>query len=384
MENRTVLRYGMVGGSLTSFIGNVHRRAIAFERDVELVAGCFSTNPASNRETGEAYHLSPDRVYASYEEMARLESEREDRIDFVDVVTPNNVHFDIVKAFLTYGFHVVCEKPLCLEIEQAAELEKLAAEKNVLFAVTYAYTGYSMAKFARQLIAEGKIGKVFNVRAEYLQDWLLGQIGEDGDSEGMLSAWRVNPVYAGRSNCVGDIGTHIESMVNYMTGLEIERVSARINRFGHPLDLDANMQVEFKGGACGQYSCSQVSAGYNNGLTVRIFGTKGAIEWRQENPDDLRVVIKGQPVQLYQRGTDHVYGRGAALSRIPSGHPEGYYVAFANLFQIYTGALRKRLTGQELTREDLDFPGIREGVTGTRFIHAVIESGDNDSAWVKV
>jgi len=380
---KKILKYGMVGGSLSSFIGNVHRIAYNFERDVRLVAGCFSSNPESGRETGEAYGLDSDRIYSSFEEMARLESLREDPIDYVDINTPNNVHYEIIKAFLNYGFHIVCEKPLCLELEQAIELEALAKEKGVLFAVTYAYSGYAMPKFAKQLIEEGKIGEIFNVRAEYLQDWLLGQVGEDGGSEGLLSAWRVTPELAGRSNCVGDIGTHIESMVNYMTGLEIKRVQAKINRFGHPLDLDANIQVEFTSGAYGQYTCSQVSSGYNNALKVRIFGTKGAIEWDQEDPDVLMVTIKGQAKQKYYRGTDHVYGRAAELSRIPSGHPEGYYVAYANFLKIVLDALRKKLAGDELTATDMDFPGIEEGAAGTKFVHAVIESGDNDSKWVE-
>ncbi|MDR2933367.1 MAG: Gfo/Idh/MocA family oxidoreductase [Oscillospiraceae bacterium] len=384
MGQRSFLRYGMVGGSLSSFMGNVHRTAIGFERDVILTAGCFSSRDAVNLETGEALGLDPARVYLDFSEMARVESERDDGIDFVVIVTPNNVHYEAAKAFLEHGINVVCEKPLCIELDQALALEKLADESGVLFAVTYAYTGYAMAKLARQMIKEGKIGEVINVNAEYLQEWLLSQVGDSGESLGTLSTWRTDPNKAGNSNCVGDIGTHIESIVSYMTGLEIKRVSARVDRFGHTLDLNANILVEYSNGCPGLYTCSQVSAGYGNALAVRIFGSKGAIEWKQESPDELRVTLLGQPVQTYYRGTDSIYGRAAQVSRIPSGHPEGYYVAFANTYKIYTNAVRKKLNGEPLMAEDLDFPTIRDGVAGVKFITATMESGRKDSAWVEL
>lgn len=384
MGKRTFLRYGMVGGSLSSFMGNVHRKAIAFERDVILTAGCFSTQSTSNTETGEAFHLDQERVYSDFTEMAKKESSRDDCIDFVVIVTPNNAHYEPVKAFLEVGINVVCEKPLCLEAGQAEDLATLAEEKGVLFAVTYAYTGYAMAKYAKQLISEGKIGEVINVNAEYLQEWLLSQVEDSSGSTGSLSTWRTDPVKAGISNCVGDIGTHIESMVSYMTGLEVKRVSARIDRFGHALDLNANIMVEYSNGCPGIYTCSQVSAGYYNALNIRIFGSKGAIEWRQEAPDELKVTLLGEMPRTYARGTDSIHGRGAELSRIPSGHPEGYFIAFANTYKIYTGALLKRLNGETLLADDLDFPTVRDGVAGVKFINAVIKSGDSDSAWVQL
>jgi len=382
MSKRNFLRYGMVGGSLSSFMGNVHRKAIAFEKDINLTAGCFSTNEELNIKTGEELHLCPERVYPDFYEMAKAEAAREDGIDFVVVVTPNNVHYEAVKAFLENGINVVCEKPLCFENNQAEELQKIAKEKDLLFVVTYAYTGYAMVKFAKQLIEEGKIGKVINVNGEYLQEWLLSQVEEEGKSLGTLSTWRTDPAKAGISNCIGDIGTHIESLVSYMTGLEIKRVAARIDRFNNVLELNANILVEYTNGCPGVYTCSQVTAGYGNALAVRIFGSKGAIEWKQEVPDELRVTLLGQPAQLYQRGTDSIYGRGADVTRIPSGHPEGYFVAFANTYKIYTNAVLKKINGEELTTVDLDFPTGKDGVAGVKFINAAIKSGDNDSCWV--
>jgi len=378
---RNIIRYGMVGGSLNSFIGRVHKNAINFEVNAMLTAGCFSSNKSNNLETGDYYHLPTDRVYADYKDMAEKESQRKDKIDFVCVVTPNSTHYDIAKEFLLHDINVVCEKPLCSEISQAEELKKIAFERGLLFAVTYTYSGYGMVKQAKQLIKEGGIGKVINVNAEYLQEWLIDSIGSDASQTAKLSGWRTDPEIAGISNCVGDIGTHIENTVAYMTGLRIKRVAAKLDYFNQPLDLNANMLVEFDNGASGIYSCSQVAVGYANGLTIRIFGTKGSIEWRQEQPNQLKVTLKGQPSAIYERGTGYITGRAAQLNRIPSGHPEGYYEAFANVYKTYLGAILKTINGEKLTAEDLDFPKIEDGVEGVKFIHAVVESAGNDSSW---
>ena len=299
MEKRTRLRYGMVGGGKGAFIGAVHRRAVALEETADLVAGCFSSREAVNEETGKFYGVEPDRIYSSYAEMAKKEAAREDGIDFVSIVTPNFTHYEVAKAFLEAGIHIVCEKPLCFTIEQGEELEQLAREKNLLFAVTYTYTGYDMVKFAKELVAKGEIGEVINVNAEYLQDWLIDEIGGGDQTTTKLSVWRTDPEKSGISNCVGDIGTHIEDTVAYITGLHPKRVAAAVDKYGMDLDLNANILVEYENGAHGVYSCSQVCAGHLNGLVVRIFGTKGAIEWVQEEPDRLHVTRKGEPSQLY-------------------------------------------------------------------------------------
>ncbi|PYG90392.1 putative dehydrogenase [Ruminiclostridium sufflavum DSM 19573] len=381
---RSIVRYGMVGGSLNSFIGRVHKNALNFEISAELVAGSFSSNMSSSLDTGNYYSLASDRVYSDYREMAARESLRDDKIDFVCIVTPNSTHYEIAREFLLQDINVVCEKPLCADIGQAEELQKLANERGLLFAVTYTYSGYGMVKQARQLIAEGKIGKVINVNAEYLQEWLIDSIGSNASQTAKLSGWRTNPDVAGISNCVGDIGTHIENTVAYMTGLKIKRVAAKLDYFNQPLDLNANMLIDFDNGASGVYSCSQVAVGYANGLTVRIFGTNGAIEWRQEQPNQLKVTLKGQPSAVYERGTGYITGRAAQLNRIPSGHPEGYYEAFANVYKTYLGAVLKKINGESPTPEDLDFPKICDGVEGVRFIHAAVKSSRNASMWTDV
>ena len=382
---KTNVTYGMVGGGLNAFIGAVHRQGIAFDPRAAIAAGCFSRDGEINRETGKVLKICGDRLYPDYAEMAKEEAERSDGIDFVVITTPNYKHYDIAKEFLLNGINVVCEKPLCFEIGQAEELKEIAEEKDLLFAVAYAYSGYTMMKFARQLIMDGEIGDVFNVYGEYLQEWLIDELRPDGEGGAkLLSIWRKDPEYAGISNCTGDIGTHIENTVAYMTGLKIRRVSAKVHNFGHPLDLHSNILVEYENGASGLYSSSQVCAGYQNGLSVRIFGTKGAVEWRQEAPDQLQVTYKNRPPQIFQRGTGSIYGRAAELKRIPSGHPEGYHIAFANMYKTYIGAVLKKHNGEPLTDGDLDFPGVGDGLDGVRFLHAVIKSGSGGSEWVAV
>ena len=228
------LKYGMVGGSIYAFIGEVHRKAINFDTRAELVCGCFSNVPAENEDTAKAYGIAPSRTYADYKEMARAEAAREDGIDFVSICTPNFLHYEIAKEFLLAGINVVCEKPLCFSVEEAQELEALAAAKDLIFAVTYGYTGNTMVKVAREMIAEGKIGKVVTVNAEYAQDWLLDELDEShAGQDKNLSVWRTDPKISGISNCVGDIGTHMENMVHYLTGLKIRRISATVNKYGH-------------------------------------------------------------------------------------------------------------------------------------------------------
>lgn len=384
MEKRMRLRYGMVGGGKGAFIGAVHRRAVALEETADLVAGCFSSREAVNEETGKFYGVEPDRIYSSYAEMAKKEAAREDGIDFVSIVTPNFTHYEVAKAFLEAGIHIVCEKPLCFTVEQGEELEQLAREKNLLFAVTYTYTGYDMVKFAKELVAKGEIGEVINVNAEYLQDWLIDEIGGGDQTTTKLSVWRTDPEKSGISNCVGDIGTHIEDTVAYITGLHPKRVAAAVDKYGMDLDLNANILVEYENGAHGVYSCSQVCAGHLNGLVVRIFGTKGAIEWVQEEPDRLHVTRKGEPSQLYCRGTGYITGRAAELNHIPSGHPEGLTYAFANIYHSFMSAVLKTVNGEALDCGDRDYPTVSDGVMGVRFVQAVIASGAEGAVWKEV
>ncbi len=381
---RTKLRYGMVGGDLNAFIGNVHRRAIGVEGTAILTAGCFSSKEEKNHECGEFYNLDTDRVYKDYKEMAEKESLREDKIDFVSIVTPNITHYDIAKTFLEHGIHVVCEKPLCFTRNQAVELEELAKEKELFFAVTYSYSGYAMVKQAKKLVEDGYIGKIVNVNAEFLQEWLIDDIGNGDTSTTKLSIWRKDPKVAGISNCVGDIGTHIENTVAYVTGLKLVKVAAVLDTYGVALDLNANMLVEFENGAHGVFSCSQVCAGHANGLVIRIFGSEGAIEWKQEDPNYLYVTKKGQPMQIYNRGMGYIEGRAALLNHIPSGHPEGLLMAFANVYHAVIETILKNVNGELISADEMDFPSISAGIEGVKFIHAVVESSKNNSVWTEL
>ena len=376
------IRYGMVGGSMQAFIGEVHRKAINFDPRVELVAGCFSTREALNKETGETYGLDPERVYADYKVMAEKEAARDDGIDFVSIVTPNSTHYPVAKAFLEAGINVVCEKPLCFTVEQAEDLKATAEAKGLLFGVTHGYTGYCMSRVMREMVAEGKIGKIVSVNAEYAQDWLLDELDPDNKAELNMAVWRTDPKMTGASNCVGDIGTHIENYVAFITGLKIKRLLATTNTYGKALDLNANIIVEYDNGANGAYWCSQVAAGHCNGLAVRIYGDKGSLEWAQETPDVVRYTPKNCAPQLIQRNTAAVTEKAGACARIPSGHPEGLYVAFANLYQNYVSALIAKRNGEDASQ--FIYPTVDEGIEGVKFVHAVVESAANNSKWVEM
>lgn len=377
-----IIRYGMVGGGMKALIGEVHRKALKFDNRVELVAGCFSSHADRNAEVGVEYGLDPARVYANYEEMAKAEAAREDGIDFVSVVTPNNTHYAVCKAFLEAGINVVCEKPLCFTVEQAEELQKLSREKGLLFGVTYTYTGYVMSKVMKEMIAEGKIGKVVSVNAEYAQDWLLGELATGNNTQTNIAVWRTDPAVSGAANCVGDIGTHIENYVHYVTGLKIKRLIATTNKYGKALDLNANIIVEYENGVNGAYWCSQVAAGHYNGLAVRVYGDKGALEWVQEDPEHLRYTPMDGATQLLARGTGCIKEKAAAQGRLPSGHPEGLVTAFANIYRNYVSALVAKKNGADA--EVYDYPRVEDGVNGVRFVKAVVESAANGSRWVEV
>lgn len=378
------IKYGMVGGDLHAFIGEVHKKAIQLDTRAQLVAGCFSNILDYNVETAKAYDVASERVYADYKEMAEKESQREDKIDFVSIVTPNFLHYEIAKTFLLKGINVVCEKPLCFEVEEAKELEQLAKDKNLLFGVTYAYTGYTMLKVMKEMIGTGKIGNIVSINAEYVQDWLLDELSPESKGDLNLSVWRKDPKVSGISNCVGDIGTHIENMVHYLTGLKIKRVCATMNKFDHALDLNANILLEYENGINGAYWCSQVAAGRMNDLIVRIYGDQGSLEWEQHFPDYVKYTPKGEAPRTLSRGSSYISEAAGTYSRIPCGHPEGLYIGFANVYKNYITTLLKRKNGEEVTTEDMDFPTVTDGVNGVKFVHAVIESGMNDSSWVSI
>ncbi|MDR2746125.1 MAG: Gfo/Idh/MocA family oxidoreductase [Treponema sp.] len=375
------LRYGMVGGGPGSFIGDVHRRSIRSEGLGELTAGCFSRSPEGTLVTGAAQGIAQDRLYSNFEEMAAEEAKRSDGIDFVVVVSPNTSHYAAAKAFLSQGIPVVCEKPFTVEEWEAQELAELAKKKNLLCAVTYTYTGNVTVKHARELVRRGEIGDILFVNGEYPQEWLLPPAEKQGSKQAVT---RTDPVLAGKSNSVGDLGTHIESLVSYITGLRIKSLCARLDRIGKDrvLEDNATIMLEYEGGARGVYWTSQVASGYDNGLRIRIFGSKGALDWNEEACNYLWLSRFGQPNATLSRAKDPFYPQAQSYSRLPSGHPEGYFEALANIYRTYIGALIKQKKGIPLTGGDLDFPDLLMGIDGVKFTGKCVESSEKGAVWV--
>ncbi|MDR0525888.1 MAG: Gfo/Idh/MocA family oxidoreductase [Spirochaetaceae bacterium] len=372
------LQYGMVGGGQGSFIGDVHRKALALDGLAEITAGCFSHSPENTLATGKALGLSPERLYKTFDEMAEKEA---GRIDFVVITTPNVSHYPAAKAFLNQGIPVVCDKPLTIELPEAQELAALAKKKNLLFCVTYTYTGNPTVKHARALVQQGEIGDLLFVNAEYPQEWLLAPAEKQGSKQ---AQWRTDPKIAGKSNSVGDLGSHIENMISYVTGLRIKSLLARLDIIGpdRVLDDNATILLEYEGGAKGLYWTSQIASGYDNAFRFRIFGTKGAIQWNEETSNYLELSRFGHPNTVLSRGRDPFHPHAQSYSRIPSGHPEGYFEALANIYKTYIGALTKQKAGRSLTEEDLDFPNADLGVEGVKFIGACVESSQKGAVWI--
>ncbi|MCX6572145.1 MAG: Gfo/Idh/MocA family oxidoreductase [Candidatus Aminicenantes bacterium] len=380
-ERTPKLRYGMIGGGQGAFIGDVHRKAVAMDGKAELVCGAFSQSHDNTLTTGDTLGLPQERLYRTFEEMIKTEAGRPDRPHFISIVTPNSTHYAAAKLALEHGFAVVCEKPLATNSRDAADLARLVLQKDLLFCVTYAYSGYPMVKHIRDSIARGEIGEIRFVNGEYPQEWLATKLEDTGQKQ---AAWRTDPALAGISNCVGDIGSHIAFMAGHMTGLVIESLCARLDKFGpgRPLDDNATVMVNYKGGARGVYWSSQVAPGHDNALRLRIYGTKGAFEWFQETPNTARVSFLDRPSATLSRGRDPMSARTQSLSRLPSGHPEGYFVGFANIYSTFITALAKKLRGEALTADDLDFPGVEEGVQGVKYIEKCVESSAKGAIWL--
>ncbi len=383
IETGGKLRYGMIGGGPGAFIGEVHRKAIAMDGQAELVCGCFSRSYDKTLALGSALGLPGERLYRTFEEMLAAEAARPDRPHFIIIVTPNVSHYPAARLALERGFSVVCDKPLTTSSRDAEELKRLSRSKDLLFCTAYAYSAFPMVKHARDLIAAGELGDILFVNGEYPQEWLAAPIEKTGQKQAL---WRTDPAQSGISNCVGDIGTHIEHMVGHMTGLRIARLSARLDKFGEGRVLDDNavIMVDYVGRARGVYWSSQVAAGHDNGFRVRIYGTKGSLEWVEEDPNHLKVALLDRPNSVLSRGRDPMSARARGLSRIPAGHPEGYFECFANLYSTYITALAKKLAGRPLDADDLDFPDAEDGIRGVRFIEKCVESSDRGSVWVTV
>lgn len=378
-----MLRYGMVGGDLKSFIGGVHRTAIRIDPGVELVCGCFSRDEGKNNECGRAYGVSDERLYTDWRKMLEAESARgEDKIDFVTICTPNHLHYEVCKAFLQAGINVVCEKPLCFEIAEAEELRDLAKEKDLVFGVLYTYTGYNMVKVMREMVQRGDIGEIVAIHGRYAQGWLLDELQHDeGSNE---NVWRTDPARSGISNAIGDIGTHLEYIIHYITGLEIKRLCATVDRYGKKLDYNNSVLVEYDNGVHGCYWVSQIAAGQLNGLKFGIYGTEGSLEWEHHYPEFATYTKRGQAPQTICRGAAYLNTEATENIRIPAGHPEGFYCAFANIYRNIVNTIAKKKNGETPNANDLDFPTAEAGVEGVKFVHAVIKSGDNGSAWVEL
>ncbi|MCC8162309.1 MAG: Gfo/Idh/MocA family oxidoreductase [Lachnospiraceae bacterium] len=371
------LKFGMVGGGPGSNIGSAHKRAICLDSTADLVAGCFSRNPEKNAEQGKIYGIDQERCYKNYEEMAKAEAQRSDGIDFAVIVTPNNTHYAVAKAFLEAGIHVSCDKPLVTSVKEAEDLQRIAKEKNLLFMVTYTYTGYVAMKYMRSLIRNGEIGEIRTVMAEYPQGWLYK------DSGGKQGEWRCDPKQSGRVNCLGDLGTHVENAVATVTGLKVKRVLAKMDVVvpGRLLDDNDQILVEYEGGATGVNWTSQFAIGCNNSLRLRIYGSKGTLLWFQEEPESVTLIREDGNPCIIKKGTASVTGEAAKYGRVPSGHPEGWLESMGNLYDSFGRCILARKDGT-FTTDMIDYPTIEEGVAGLRYVEACLESNDKGNVWV--
>ena len=377
---------GMVGGGRGAFIGAVHRMAAALDGQIELVCGAFSSDPEKSRLSGEDLFLPSNRVYGSYEEMIMTEKQLPlgERMDFVSIVTPNHVHYGPAKMALENGFHVVCDKPLCFNMEEAHDLEKIVAETGLIFALTHNYIGYPMVKQARVMVKNGDIGAIRKVIVEYPQGWLATKVEDAADQK--QAAWRTDPTRSGIAGAMGDIGTHAENLAEYITGLKISEMCADISTFveGRLLDDDGNVLLRFENGAKGILHASQISVGEENNLNIRIYGTKAGLQWFQQEPNTLYVKWIDRPTEILRTGVGSLYNESKAHTRIPGGHPEGYLEAFASIYRNFAYCVRARLEGTPIDPIFMDFPSVSDGVRGMNFIYKVIESGKSAQKWVNV
>ena len=378
-----MVRFGMVGGGPGAFIGDVHRKALFMDHESELVAGAFSRDYAKSLETGRALEISEERVYASYHDMAAAEGQREDGIEVVSIVTPNHLHFDIAKAFLEQGIHVVCDKPVTVTAAEAIELKRIAEERKLLFCVTYTYSGYPILSQAREMVADGRIGEIRVVQAEFPEGWLASRVEDEGDKQ---ASWRNDPAQSGASNCTADLGSHVEHLVSFVTGLTIRSLCASMDTFvaGRQLDDNAAVMLRYSSGATGSYWVSYVAPGHDNGLRLRIYGSEGSLQWVQEDPDHLVYAPVTGAKQILSRGRFADYPDGVHAARIPAGHPEGFYVAFANIYRAFLADLRALKGGAAYETLPSRYPTIDDGIRGLKFVEACIRSSSDGGTWVEL
>jgi predicted dehydrogenase len=379
------LRMGMVGGGTDAFIGAIHRLAALMDNQIELVCGCFSVDPGISRSSGKLYYLPDDRIYATYQEMFEKESQlpEGERMDFVSIVTPNFVHFDPAIMALDKGFHVVIDKPITFSLEEALKLKEKLDESGLTLALTHTYSGYPAVKHAKNIVADGELGKIRKVYVEYPQGWLSARVEDKGNVQ---ASWRVDPKRSGKAGCMGDIGTHAHHLAEYITGLKVTELCAELNTFvpNRLLDDDGAALLRFNNGAKGVLIATQVAAGEENAIRIRVYGEKGGLEWFQHEPNSLILKWLDKPMQILRVGTSMHSDIAAHNTRTPGGHPEGYLEAFANIYRNFAMTVMAKIDGSEPSAAMLDFPGIEDGIRGMQFIDTVVDAGYNDEVkWVK-
>lgn len=375
------LRFGIVGGG-GGYIGDVHRHGAIMDDLAILVCGCFSRSREKNVATGKKWHIYDEsRIYDNYRQMAEEESKREDGIHFVAIATPNSSHYEIAKCFLEHGINVMCEKPLACSVAEGLELQKIAEERNLQFGLTYTFTGYAMIRQIREMIEHGAVGDILYVNSEFPQDWLIAALSNDHSDQAL---WRLDPAVAGSSLCTADIGTHCEQLITQATGLKIKRVLARFDKYPRNLPLESNSTVllDLGNDITGTIWTSEIALGYECEIAIRIFGTKGAIEWRQSKLGELKYTKLNEPSQIFTATRDYLYDESRRLSRLPSGHPEGLYEAFGNIYHSYCAHLLAKLEGT--TPESYTYPTIEDGIQGLKFVDACVESNAKGNIWVEL
>lgn len=385
MSQMRKLKMGLIGGGAGAFIGPVHVKAARLDGAIELVAGAFSRDPEKSKQAGTAYRIDERRAYGSYTEMIDKElalSEAE-RIDFVTIATPNNSHFPIARDFLQAGFHVVCDKPMTVNVQEARQLVDIVAASGKLFCLTHNYTGYPMVKLARDIARSGELGEIRKVVVQYPQGWLSTPLEQSGQKQ---ASWRTDPTQSGGTGSIGDIGTHAENLAEYITGLQITHICADLTSFvpGRRLDDDGNCLLRFDNGAHGVLHVSQIAAGEENNLAIWVYGEKAGLEWHQEEPNELRVRRADRPMEIWKRGNPYVAEKSPAAARctrLPSGHPEAFLEAFANIYCNFADTLRAHLAGKQADPLALDFPTVHDGLRGMLFIETVLLSAKSKEKW---
>jgi len=380
------LRMGLIGGGQGAFIGAVHMRAAVLDNRAALVAGALSSDAARSKASAAEFDIAPARAYGSYQEMAATEAKlpADQRVDFVSVATPNHTHFEIAKTFAEAGINVLCDKPMTFDLAQAEELAKIVQKSGVVFGVTHNYTGYPLVRQAREMIKNGELGEINAVRSTYIQGWLRTRLESDNQKQ---AAWRTDPKKSGIAGCFGDIGTHAYNLGRYMTGLLPDSISCHLKSFveGRVLDDYGTAVIRFGNGALGTVTASQISHGRENDVRIEVDGTKGSLEWHQEDPNKLIFRMNGKPHQIYTRaGGPYLSPLSASSSRLPAGHPEAFFEAFANVYTAVYDDIIKRASGEKVDAANSIYPNVADGVDGMNFITQCVASSKDNGAWVSL